>query len=148
MATITGITLAPVVVTDAAEYNVLVANSGKVHMIGDLSQNSVIDLPAEAAGLYYEFWYIGGAAETHDHTIDSEANANFFIGGVSFLDIDAGDAADEVHVGIYSDGDSNSILTLNNLSAGTKLIFWCDGTNWYMTGQVISDTVPSLADQP
>jgi branched-subunit amino acid aminotransferase/4-amino-4-deoxychorismate lyase len=46
-----GTTQAVVVVTDAAEYDVLAANSGKVHVIKDLAQNTTIDLPAEAAGM-------------------------------------------------------------------------------------------------
>jgi len=143
-----GINASVIIVTDATPYTVLAANTGMVHVIQDLSQNTVIDLPAEAAGLYYPFIYADAAVETHDHTIDSEAAANFFIGGVSFLDTDAGDAADEVHLGIYSDGNSNSILTLLNLAAGTEFSFYCDGTNWYLSGQILSDTVPTLTDQP
>lgn len=138
---------ADVVVTDAATYTVLAVNSGKVHMIADLTQNTDIDLPAEADGLHYRFIYIGGAAETHDHTIDSQNNTNFFIGGTAFADIDAGDAADEIHVGLYSDGNSNSKLTINNASAGTMIDIHCDGTNWYVRGVVFSDTAPAFADQ-
>lgn len=136
-----------VVVTDAAEYDMLVANSGKTHVIADLAQNTSIDLPAEAAGLYYKWIYVGGADEAHDHTIDSENNTNFFIGGVAFADTDAGDAADEVNAGVYSDGNSNSKLTINNASAGTTVEAYCDGTNWYITGIVVADTVCAFADQ-
>lgn len=142
-----GILYSDVIVTDAATYTVLPQNSGKIHVIGDLSQNTTINLPIEKDGLNYEFWYVGAAADAHDHNIDSEAAANFFIGGVSFLDTDAGDAADEVHLGVYSDGNSNSILTILNPAAGTIIKFTCDGTNWYIAGQVLSDTVPTLTDQ-
>lgn len=145
--TATAIVQVDQVVTDGATYTVTAANSGKIHVIGDLSQNTSIDLPAEADGLNYEFWYVGGAADAHDHTIDSENNTNFFIGGVAFADIDAGDAADEIHVGLYSDGNSNSKLTINNASAGTVVKITCDGTNWYITGQIMSDTAPAFADQ-
>jgi hypothetical protein len=138
---------ADVVVTDAAEYDVLAANSGKVHIITDLSQNTSIDLPAEADGLYYEFWYCGGVADAHDHTIDSENDTNYLIGGVSFIDTDAGAGADEAHAGVYSDGNSNSKLTINNIAAGTVIKVRCDGTNWYVTGIVLSDTAPAFADQ-
>lgn len=142
-----GINSSAIVVTDAASYSVLAANTGMLHVIGDNSQATSILLPAVAAGLNYEFWYIGGAAEAHDDTLDTQADANFFIGGVSFLDIDAGDAADEVHVGLYSNGSSNSKLTLVNMSAGTRIKVSCDGTNWYLTGQILSDTVPAFGDQ-
>lgn len=137
---------APIVVTTGT-YTVLALNSGRTHVIPDLAGNTSINLPTEKDGLNYEFIYVGGAADTHDHTIDSGANANFFIGGVSFLDIDAGAVADEVHVGIYSDGGSNSKLTINNMAAGTLIEIVCNGTNWYVTGQIMSDTVPAFADQ-
>ena len=143
-----GMTSIPVVVTNAAGYTVTAANSGRVHLIGDLSQNCTIDLPAEAAGLYYIFVYAGGSADAHDHTIDSEAAANYFKGGISFWDTDAGAGGDETHAGIYSDEDSNSKLTLNNPAAGTEVHFYCqDGTLWYVWGQVLSDTAPAFADQ-
>lgn len=145
--TFSGMNIGVVVVTDAASYTVLAANTGKVHVITDLSQNTVIDLPAEAAGLFYRFIYSGGAAEAHDHVIDSESNTNFFIGGVSFLDLDAGSGADEVHLGIYSDGNSNSKITINNMATGTNIDFYCDGTNWYITGSIVADTIPVIADQ-
>lgn len=131
-----------VVVTDAAEYDVTAANSGKVHIITDLSQNTSIDLPAEASGLYYEFWYCGGAEEAHDHTIDSENNTNYFIGGVMHHDNDDGAVA-----AVSSDGNSNSKLTLNDIRDGTVVKVSCDGTNWYVTGTVNSDTAPAFADQ-
>lgn len=129
-------------VTDAAEYDVTAANSGKIHLITDMAQNTSIDLPAEADGLNYEFWYIGGAAEAHDHTIDSENNTNYFIGGVGFHDTDDGSVA-----ATFSDGDSNSKFTINNASGGTIIKVTCDGTKWYITGTVVSDTAPAFADQ-
>lgn len=139
--------LIPGVLVTTGTYTVLAANSGQIHFIPNLAGNTSINLPAEVAGLHYEFWYTAAAVETHDHTISPEADVNFFIGGVSFLDTDAGSGADEVHLGIYSDGNSNSDLVLNNLAAGSVVNLVCDGTNWYLTGQILSDTVPSLSDQ-
>jgi len=147
LTTVDGINQPVVVVTDAATYSVLAANTGKIHVIGDLSQNTAINLPTEAAGLYYKFIYCAAAVEAHDHVIDSEANANFYIGGVAFIDSDAGDGADELHAGLYSDGNSNSELDLNNIATGTWIEMYCDGTNWYLTGLVLSDTVPAITDQ-
>jgi len=142
-----GINSEIVTVTDEAGYDILAANTGKLHVIADLSQDTTLDLPAEAAGLYYKFIYVGAAAESHDHNIDSESDTNFFIGGIAFADTDAGEAADEINTGVYSDGDSNSILNLLNIAAGTVIEIYCDGTNWYLFGIVFSDTVPTFADQ-
>ena len=152
VATLTTIKQSAVIIpTAGAAYDVLASNSGKLHIIGEMANNTTMDLPPEAAGLYYRFVYISSADppidETHDHNIDSESNTNFFRGGVSFIDTDAGAGADELHAGVYSDGDSNSIFTINNMSAGTSFEIWCDGTNWYITGIIIADTTPSFGDQ-
>jgi len=134
------------VLVTTGTYTVLAANSGKVHMIPDLAGATAINLPAEADGLYYKFLYIGGVDEGHTHTFDSEADVNYFIGGVAFADTDAGDAADEINAGVYSDGDSNSKFALINASAGTVIELHCDGTNWYISGIVFSATIPTFAD--
>lgn len=134
-------TIADAVVADTASVTLTAATSGKIHPIGDLSQNTTIDLPAEADGINFEFWYVGAATETHDHIIDAEANANFYIGGVQFIDSD-----DNTITEVYSDGNSNSKITLNNLEAGSYIKITCDGTNWYITGIIYSDTVPVFAD--
>lgn len=141
------LTRSPVVtITDAATYTLLAKNSGKLHVIPDMAQNCTISLPAEKNGLTYEFIYGGAAAEAHDHTLDSGSDTYFFKGGVVHLDSDAGSGGDEV-VPVYSDGDSNSKLTLSNLDGGTYVKIWCDGTNWHVTGTVVSDTAPAFADQ-
>jgi len=141
-----GVNMSVIIVTTGT-YAVLAVNTGKVHVIPDLAGDTSIDLPAEVDGLNYEFWYTAAAVETHDHSIDSESNTNFFIGGISWLDSDAGDAADEVHLGIYSDGNSTSKIVIQNMAAGTWIKVICDGTNWYVTGQIISDTIPTIEDQ-
>ena len=142
-----GINRSDVIVVDSTPYTVLAANTGLIHVITALSQNTSIDFPAEADGLNYEFWYVGGADDGDDHEFDTENNTNFFIGGVAFADTDAGSGADEINAGVYSNGSSNSKLLINNISAGTVVKFTCDGTNWYVAGVVYSDTIPVFADQ-
>ena len=128
------------VVTDTASVTLTAAMSGKVLVIANLSQDTTIDLPAEVDGLNFEFWYVGSAVETHDHIIDAEANANFFIGGVQWFDSD-----DNTMTEVYSDGSTNSKITLHNMQAGTRIKITCDGTNWYIVGTVYSDTTPAFA---
>ncbi len=133
---------APVVITDAATYTLLAANSGKLHLLPDMTQNSAISLPAVAAGLDYEIMYSGVAADAHDHTFDSGSDTNFYFGSVQFHDTD-----DDSTVDVPSDNDSNSILTINNAYAGTVIKITCDGVNWYIRGIVLSDTTPAFTDQ-
>ncbi len=139
--TTVGLNQPGVAVTNAADYTVLAANTGKRHIIGDHAQVTTIQLPTEAAGLNYEFWYYGAAAETHDHIILTTGNGNAFKGGVVFLDV--ANAISQSN----GNGSSNSSLTLNNMNGGTFIKMFCDGTNWFVTGNVVSDAAPTWADQ-
>lgn len=135
-----------IVVPDAATYTLLAKDSGKTHVMPDLTADCVITMPTPAEGLNYRFIYGGAAADAHDWQFDTGADANYFVGGVAHLDADAGSAGDEV-VPVYSDGDSNSIFNALVPEVGTALEFHCDGTLWYLNGQVVGATVPTFADQ-
>lgn len=134
-------------VTDAATYTALAANSGKPHVIPDLTADCTITLPTASAGIELEFIYGGVAADAQDWIIDAGADANFFLGGLVHLDSDAGSAGDEI-VPISGDGNSNSILTVLTPDVGTRVKLICDGTNWILEGTVVSATVPTFTDQP
>lgn len=136
----------PVSVTDAATYTMLAKNSGKIHVVPDLTADITISLPTVEAGLSYEFWYGGAASDAQDWLIDTGSDTNYFIGGVTHLDDDAGSAGDEV-VPVYADGNSNSKLTVLTPDTGTRVVLVCDGTNWYLNGFVVSSGAPSFADQ-
>jgi len=135
-----------VISASSTAVDLAVADSGKVHVIPDLAADCTFDLPAEADGLFYEFVYVGAVADEQDWIIDSESNTNYFIGGVTHLDTDADDGADEV-VPVYSDNNSNSILTILVPDAGTSVKLYCDGTHWYVNGVVCSATAPTFGDQ-
>lgn len=136
----------PVTVTDAATYTVLAKNSGKLHVVPNLTADCTITLPTEEVGLSYEFIYGGAAADAQDWTILTTGNTNYFVGGVTHLDADAGSAGDEV-VPVYADGNSNSSLNVLTPEVGTSVKLVCDGTLWYLNGIVVSATVPAFADQ-
>lgn len=131
-------------VTNAATYTVLAANSGKVHIMPNLTADCTLTMPAAADGLYYKFIYGGVAADAQDWTFDTGSNTNFFLGGVAGHDTDDGDVAV-----IYPDGNSNSKLKVDTPAGGTVIEFWCDGTNWYVSGRVVSatDTHSAFSDQ-
>jgi len=135
-----------IAIADGAAYTVLAANSGKVHIIANQAQDVTLTLPSAAAGLYFEFWHGMEAADGHDWIFDTGADANYFKGGLLFCDSDVGGAASEV-ITIAGDGDSNSKLTVNIPSTGTFVKMYCDGTNWFLNGTVLSATIPAFADQ-
>jgi hypothetical protein len=133
-------------VTDAATYTVLAADSGKIHIMPDFTASCTLTLPTASAGLEYTFIGKAVAADAQNWIIKSPSATNYFIGGVSFADTDAGAGADEIHAGIWSNGSSNDFLTVVTPGAGTRIHVICDGTNWIVNGQVFSATVPAFSD--
>lgn len=133
-------------VTDAATYSVLATNTGKIHIIPDLTADCTLTLPTAASGLEYTFISKAVAADAQNWIFDTGSATNFYLGGLSFLDNDAGAAADEVHAGVYPNGSTNDIMTIVTPAAGTRIHLVCDGTNWIVNGIVISATVPTFAD--
>jgi hypothetical protein len=133
-------------VTDAATYTVLAADSGKTHIMPDFTASCTLTLPTASAGLEYTFIGKAVAADAQNWIIKSPSATNYFIGGVSFADTDAGAGADEIHAGVWSNGSSNDFLTVVTPGAGTRIHVICDGTNWIVNGQVFSATVPAFSD--
>lgn len=133
-------------VTDAATYTVLAADSGKIHIMPNFTASCTLTLPTAASGLEYVFIGKAVAADAQDWIIKSPSATNYFLGGVSFADTDAGAGADEIHAGIWSNGSTNDFLTVVTPGAGTRIHVICDGTNWIVNGQVFSATVPAFSD--
>lgn len=133
----------PILVPDATTYTVKARDSGLVHYMPDLTSNCTITLPTPKAGLWFEFCYIGDAADGQNWVIDTASDTNYFKGGLMFADQD-GDAL----APIDGDGNSNSKLTVVTPEPGTTVRVECaNGTNWYLSGFVLSATTPSFADQ-
>ncbi len=139
--TVGGFVIVDELVTNAA-MTLTAAMSGKIIIIGDLAGNTLIDLPVEADGLNYEFWYTGDATEVQDHTIDTESAGNNFVGGVQWIN-----SGDDTHTEVYSNGTTHAKLVLNNLQTGSIVKLTCDGSEWYIYGVVYSDTTPSFETQ-
>ena len=122
-------------VADAATYTMLAADSGKIHVIPDLTADCVLSFPTEAIGLVYEFWYGGTAADAHDWSFDTGSNTNYFVGGAHHADTDG-----ELSAVVDSNGSSNSKMAVLTPECGTWVKFICDGLLWYVNGDVISAT--------
>lgn len=134
-----------ILVTDA-NTSILAANSGKTHLIANVSADRTFTLPSPSDGLYYKFVAQVGAADGHDWIFTTSSDTNYFLGGVVHLDDDAGSAGDEI-VAVAPDLNSNSKLQVNLPQGGTVLEFYCDGTNWTVWGFAVSATAPTFADQ-
>lgn len=130
-------------VSDATSYTVLAADSGKTHILPNFTSSCTITLPTASAGLEYTFVGKAVAADAQNWVF---AAGVAYLGGLSFADTDAGAGADEIHLGVYPNGSSNDNMTIVTPAAGTIIRLICDGTNWIVSGNVFSATVPTFAD--
>ena len=126
------------------------AESGNTVIVGPLAAglaaDAIFTLPSATDGMYFKFVYVGGAADAQDFQINTGSDTNYFIGGVSQSDPDNGGDDTVVY---HPDLDSNSRVNILTPDAGTVVEVWCDGTNWFLAGKVVSatDTGVTFADQ-
>ena len=132
---------APVALSDEDKTLDAATHSGRTLVVPALASNRTITLPAPVAGQSYKLIYGGAADEAQNLIIVTPGNTNFFIGGVQHLDTNADNVA------VYSDGNSNSQLTLTAFGVMEINIIAKDSTNYYIWGNVISATAPAFADQ-
>ena len=132
---------APVALGDEDKTLDAATHSGRTLVVPALASNRTITLPAPVAGQSYKLIYGGAADEAQNLIIVTPGNTNFFIGGVQHLDTNADNVA------VYSDGNSNSQLTLTAFGVMEINIIAKDSTNYYVWGNVISATAPAFADQ-
>ena len=131
----------PVSLADADVTLTNATHSGRILLVPDGGQDNTYTLPAPVAGSVFRFVYAGGAADATDAIIVTPGNANFYIGGVTFLDSD-----NEIS-SVFSDGNSNSSIQLNVPAGFDVTIVGLNTTNYQIFGTVTSATAPAFADQ-
>lgn len=136
-----GFQVTPVELADGDITITKLTHGGRINFVPDGGQDNTYTLPAPEAGVSYRFVYGGAAADATDAIFVTPDNANFYIGGVTFLDTD-----NEISA-VFSDGNSNSSLQIN-VPAGFDVTFiGVDSTNYRVMGSVTSATAPTFADQ-
>ena len=132
---------APVALGDENKTLDAATHSGRTLVVPALSANRTITLPAPVAGQTYKLIYGGAAEEAENLIIVTPGNSNFFLGGIVHLDSDAD------NVSVYSDGNSNSKLTLTDSGLFEINIVAKDSTNYYIWGYQEGADAPAFADQ-
>jgi len=132
---------APVALGDEDKTLDAATHSGRTLVVPAVTANRTITLPAPVAGQTYKLIYGGAAEETENLIIVTPGNSNFFLGGVVHMDSDAD------NVSVYSDGNSNSKLTLTDFGIFEINIVAKDSTNYYIWGYAEGADVPAFADQ-
>jgi hypothetical protein len=144
---VNGVVAVPAALADGNATLTAAANGGGViNLVPNGTQDNTYTLPAPVAGQSFTFVYAGNAADATDFIINTGSNTNFFIGGIIFLDTDAGPAAAEISV-VHPDGNSNSKLQVNVPASAQITVIAKDNTNWQVWGTVAAATAPAFADQ-
>ena len=132
---------APVALGDEDKTLDAATHSGRSLVVPAIAANRTITLPAPVAGQTYKLIYGGAAEEAENLIIVTPGNTNFFIGGIVHLDSNAD------NLSVYSDGNSNSSLTLTDFGLFEINILAKDSTNYYIWGYQEGADVPAFADQ-
>ncbi len=140
---LTSLGLGSVALADTASVAITAAaNSGRINIIPDGTQANTFTLPTPVAGVSYRFIYGGGAADASNHVITTGSDLLYYVGGLTFLDSDG-----DLIAPVFSDGNSNSKLTLNVLEACDVTFLGTSATTYQVFGYVTAATVPAFADQ-
>ena len=132
---------APVALGDEDKTLTNATHSGRILVIPAITANRTITLPSPIGGSYFKIVYGGAAEEAENLIIDTGSDTNYFIGGIVHADSNAD------NVSIYSDGNSNSTLTLTDFGIFEINIMAKDTTNWYIWGYQEGADAPAFADQ-
>ena len=116
-------------------------HSGRLIVVPAITANRTITLPSPVAGSHFKFIYGGAAEEAENLIIITPGNSNYFIGGIVHTDSNAD------NVSVYSDGNSNSSLTLTDFGCFEINILAKDSTNYFIWGYAEGADVPAFADQ-
>ena len=116
-------------------------HSGRLIVVPAITANRTITLPSPVAGAHFKFIYGGAAEEAENLIFDTGANANYFIGGIVHIQSDADSLS------VYSDGNSNSKLTLTDFGCSEINILAKDSTNWLLWGWSEGADPPAFGDQ-
>ena len=131
----------PVTLGDEDKTLTNATHSGRTLVVPAITANRTITLPSPVAGAHFKFIYGGAAEEAENLIFDTGANANYFIGGIVHIQSDADSSS------VYSDGNSNSKLTLTDFGCSEINILAKDSTNWLLWGWSEGADAPAFADQ-
>ena len=137
-----GLQVTPITLGDEDTTLTATANAGRTNVVPAITGNRTLTLPSPTAGIWFKFIYGGAAEEAENLIFDTGSDTNYFIGGVVHLDSNAD------NVSVYSDGNSNSKLTLTDFGIFEINILAKDSTNWIIWGYQEGADVPAFTDQP
>ena len=136
-----GLQVTPITFGDEDTTLTATANAGRVNVVPAITADRTLTLPSPTAGVWFKIIYGGAAEEAENLIIDTGSDTNYYIGGVVHIQSDADSAS------IYSDGNSNSKLTLTDFGIFEINLLAKDSTNWIIWGYQEGADAPAFADQ-
>ena len=136
-----GLQVTPITFGDEDTTLTATANAGRVNVVPAITADRTLTLPSPTAGVWLKIIYGGAAEEAQNLIIDTGSDTNYYIGGVVHIQSDADSAS------IYSDGNSNSKLTLTDFGIFEINLLAKDSTNWIIWGYQEGADAPAFADQ-
>jgi hypothetical protein len=122
-----------VMVPDNTSYAVLLKNSGKTHIMKNLTSSQAINLPTPTVGAHFTFVYCGAAEDDTQRNFETGSGTNYYIGGLM-----GANESTEAITSISSNGTTNARMHVTRMLSGSKIELFSDGTLWYVTGYVTS----------
>ena len=144
---------APVILTDAAAMGGTLTeatHAGRIVLIPNVGQDSVITLPTPIAGMTFEFITSQGAtgglvaADGHDVQIKTASNSIYFAGQIVHHDTAE---TGQTSVVIWPDNNSNSEFNMLLPASVHIWLYAVSTTIWALSGWVASAATPTFADQ-
>ncbi len=136
-----GLQVTPITLGDEDTTLTATANGGRINVVPAIPGNRTLTLPSPTAGVWFRIVYGGAAEEAENLIIDTGSDTNYYIGGLVHIQSDADSAS------VYSDGNSNSKLTLTDFGIFEINILAKDSTNWIIWGYQEGADAPAFADQ-
>tara|TARA_Y100000310_G_C20214412_1_gene592866 strand:- start:133 stop:600 length:468 start_codon:yes stop_codon:yes gene_type:complete len=135
----------PIVLPDADTTLVYDTHGAKTLVVPDLGGNRTFTLPAPTRpGQHYHFIY-GGAAADASNCIFATATDNsvYMKGGINW--VNNNDTSDD-GIGVWSDGNSNELMTLVTPETFDIHFLAFSTTVWYVWGWAASVTILTIGD--
>ena len=136
-----GLQVTPITLGDEDTTLTATANGGRINVVPAITSNRTLTLPSPTAGVWMRIVYGGAAEEAENLIIDTGSDTNYYIGGLVHIQSDADSAS------VYSDGNSNSKLTLTDFGIFEINLLAKDSTNWIIWGYQEGADAPAFADQ-
>jgi hypothetical protein len=126
--------------SDNADGDLEVVDSNKVIIVtNSMAGGKTITLPAVAGATGVHYLIKIAINLTGTLTIQSDADTELLVGGVLWHDTNNGS-----HISLVNVGADHEKLTLDATTKnGTWIDITCNGTSWYVTGNVFADESPS-----